>query len=98
VWYSRFARDELPEALAKDTNWRRTLRKPGHQDEWLAIAARVQAGEGRPPTAVGQLRAKVKSKKRLDPADAPTRMCSGCGLAKPVPQFESGSELCIDCR
>ena len=97
-WYGRMDRDLLPANLAAEAGWRRTIRRLGHQDQWRALAARVQAGEGRAVKSRGRPDAPGARRSRDAPGAAPTRRCPSCGYLKAAGQFAPGDDRCVDCR
>jgi predicted Mrr-cat superfamily restriction endonuclease len=96
-WDADFERDHLPGYLAKELNWRSTLRSLTYQDEWLDLAERAKDGEGRRPQAGRRkkpVRGLVTRTTRAEPRE---RLCPACHNLKSVAQFGDG-DICVDCR
>jgi hypothetical protein len=96
-WDGYFERDHLPEHLAKELNWRSTLRILTHQEEWRALAERAQAGDAPRPriTRAGTRRTRIAARDSM--TAGVRRLCPRCGMSKPAAQF-SGLPVCVDCR
>ena len=96
-WYGRFDRQLLPVELGRETAWRRTIRRLGHQNQWRSLAARVRDGEGRPLSARGGIDQTRPGPTRPQVARA-VRTCGSCGLVKAASQYAVGDDRCVDCR
>ena len=96
-WDGYFERDHLPEHLAKELNWRSTLRILTHQEEWLALAERAQAGEAPWPPITRARTRRTRIAARDSMTEGVRRVCPRCGMSKPAVQF-SGLPVCVDCR
>jgi predicted Mrr-cat superfamily restriction endonuclease len=96
-WDGYFERDHLPEHLAKELNWRSTLRILTHQEEWRALAERAQAGDAPRPriTRAGTRRTRIAARDSM--TTGVRRLCPRCGMSKLAAQF-SGLPVCVDCR
>jgi hypothetical protein len=96
-WDGCLQRDHLYEHMAKELNWRSTMRLLTYQEEWRALAERASAGEFPRPriTRPGTRRTRIAARDAL--AAGERRLCPRCGLLKPPVQF-SGLPVCVDCR
>lgn len=64
-----------------------------------ASGGRVSAAEKAPPARPAPRRAAApKPPSAPKPAPPTSRVCPGCNMRRTLTQFDSGSELCIDCR
>ena len=96
-WDGYIERDHLPEHLAKELNWRSTLRILTYQEEWRALAERAQARDAPRPrsTRIGTRRTRIAARGSM--AAGVRRLCPRCGMSKPAVQF-SELPVCVDCR
>jgi hypothetical protein len=95
-WATSFARDLVPNGLAVELRYRRTLRRLTHQREWAAIVDRARAGALPAPAPPQRAHHAAKRAGRIAAAKS-ARRCEECQLRLPVSQFEHGSAVCRSC-
>lgn len=110
-WIGRWPRYDLEPPLRKTLDdYQRTVLKLPNQDDWLAVADSIRAGEGMPIAQKPARRARAAATPRVAtprtpkaprPAPArvapPPRTCPRCQLVLAPHMFDEGSDICRDC-
>lgn len=107
TWLGRYLRYDLEPPLRKtlDDYMRTVLRLP-NQDDWLALADSIRAGDGMPlqprapgrrPSAGRSTTVRSKPVGPTAPRHTPPRTCPQCLLERAPGLFDEGSEICRDC-
>jgi restriction system protein len=101
-WFGRILRNSLAPGLSQDTNYRRTIRRlDAHAADWQELAQRAQMGGALP---IEQRRSPETKRPAHREARRPhkdtseTKRCAECGQQRSLAQYETGSDLCVDCR
>lgn len=98
-WYGRQTRSDLPMALKKATDYRRTIKRLEPDADWSAVAERAEAGQVRTIDQLAKPRAKTSvGGSRAKPEPPPGIVCDHCGRQKAKSQYIAGSAYCVDCR
>ena len=109
-WIGRWPRYDLEPPLRKTLDdYQRTVLKLPNQDDWLAVADSIRAGDGMPiaqkaPRAVRSSTGRANAAPRqpaprATPARvvAPPRTCPSCQLVLAPGMFDEGADVCRDC-
>ena len=107
-WIGRWPRYDLEPPLRKTLDdYQRTVLKLPNQDDWLAVADSIRAGEGTPIAQKAPRKARTPAAPRAPRAPkaprppakvaTPPRMCPTCQLVQAPSMFDEGSEECRDC-
>ena len=107
-WIGRWHRYDLEPPLRKTLDdYQRTVLKLPNQDDWLAVADSIRAGDGMPIAQKPPRKARAASAPRAPrtpraPATparvvAPPRTCPSCQLVLAPGMFDDGSDVCRDC-
>lgn len=97
-WVGRWDRDLVPEILLLELRYRRTLRRLSIQREWISIAQRIDAGEGRPSSRPKKAMPVRRRSASRQPASVDRRMCSDCTQLLALSQYAPGSTRCRTCE
>ena len=105
-WIGRWPRYDLEPPLRKTLDdYQRTVLKLPNQDDWLAVADSIRAGDGMPIAQKAPRKTRTPAAPRAPkaprPAPAkvatPPRMCPSCQLVQAPSMFDEGSDVCRDC-
>lgn len=106
TWFGRWARYDLPPPLRKTLDdYQRTVLQLPNQEDWLALADNIRAGDGMPVAprtpagrrTGGERRPRRPAAKPTRVPSAPRQTCPVCGLDQAPTMFEAGSDRCRDC-
>jgi predicted Mrr-cat superfamily restriction endonuclease len=104
-WIGRWPRYDLEPPLRKTLDdYQRTVLRLSNQDDWLAVADSIRAGDGMPIAQKPPRKVRAPSTPRAPkaprPAPArvtPPRMCPSCQLVQAPSMFDEASDVCRDC-